>query len=321
MGKPAGFKGVIKPVNWGLNFVIVTREFAQDMTISPFTKAVLLDVQSPSENWETNSSTIMHNYKVGRNKARSVLSEGMRAGYVYAHHSRDARERILPITYHFSTCRRTLREFVVGNGWETEESYLESMKKQALEGEEGPGTEKQGPGFPGPGDETQRKERIDEKREDEKEAANGLSHSEPEQEKAVESHTPSFDAFLSARKGGKAAAGENIQVPGGDADFDAFLSDYKKGAPGAPAGGIASARATFYKLSPEERLQMRAAMRQLLRHAEEREAGARRNVFQSSCSMAGGISCRLRWTRRRKRRTCCITKSAALRWTSASTGI
>ena len=219
MGKPAGFKGVIKPVNWGLNFVIVTREFAQDMTISPFTKAVLLDVQSRSENWETNSSTIMHNYKVGRNKARSVLSEGMRAGYVYAHHSRDARERILPITYHFSTCRRALREFVVGNGWETEESY--PLKIQALEEEEGPGTEKQGPGFPGPGDETQRKERIDEKREDEKEAANGFSHSEP----------PSFDAFLSARKRGKAAAGENIQVPRGDADFDAFLSDYKKGLP------------------------------------------------------------------------------------------
>ena len=149
MGKPAGFKGVIKPVNWGLNFVIVTREFAQDMTISPFTKAVLLDVQSRSENWETNSSTIMHNYKVGRNKARSVLSEGMRAGYVYAHHSRDARERILPITYHFSTCRRTLREFVVGNGWETEESYLESMKKQALEGKKGQEPKSRGLDFRG----------------------------------------------------------------------------------------------------------------------------------------------------------------------------
>ena len=258
MGKPAGFKGVIKPVKWGLNFVIVPREFAQDMTISPFTKAVLLDVQSRSEDWETNSSTIMQNYKVGRNKARSVLSEGMRAGYVYAHHSRDARERILPITYHFSTCRRTLREFVVGNGWETEESY--ALKIQALGEEEGPGTEKQGPGFPGPGDETQRKERIDEKREDEKEAASGLSHSEPEQEKAVESHTSSFDAFFSARKGGKAAAREKIQVPGGDADFDAFLSDYKKGAPGAPAGGEASARARFYKLSPDERHQLRASM-------------------------------------------------------------
>ncbi len=203
MGKPAGFKGVIKPVNWGLNFVIVPREFAQDMTISPFTKAVLLDVQSRSENWETNSSTIMHNYKVGRNKARSVLSEGMRAGYVYAHHSRDARERILPITYHFSTCRRTLREFVVGNGWETEESY--ALKIQALGEEEGPGTEKQGPGFPGPGDETQRKERIDERREDEKEAASGFSHSEP----------PSFDAFLSARKGGKAAGWRENPCSGG----------------------------------------------------------------------------------------------------------
>ena len=55
----------------------------------------------------------------------------MRAGYVYAHHSRDARECILPaITYHVSTCRRTLREFVVGNSWETEESY--ALKIQAL---------------------------------------------------------------------------------------------------------------------------------------------------------------------------------------------
>lgn len=248
MGKPAGFKGVIKPVNWGENFVIVPRAFAQDMTISPFTKAVLLEVQSRSENWETNASTIMHNYKVGRNKARLVLSEGMRAGYVYAHHSRDARERILPITYHVSTCRRSLREFVVGNGWETEESY--ALKSQALAEDEGPGPEKQWPGFPGPGDETQRKKRINERREDEKEAASGFSHSEP----------PSFDAFLSALKGGEAAAGEKIQVPGGDADFDAFLADYKKGAPGAPAGGEASARARFYKLSPEERVQMRSAM-------------------------------------------------------------
>jgi len=130
MGKPAGFKGVIKPVNRGKNFVIVPRAFAQDMTISPFAKAVLLEVQSRSENWETNSGTIMHNYKVGRNKARSVLSEAMRAGYVYAHHSRDARERICPITYHFSTCPRSLREFVVGNGWETEESY--ALKIQAI---------------------------------------------------------------------------------------------------------------------------------------------------------------------------------------------
>jgi hypothetical protein len=209
---------------------------------------VLLEVQSRSENWETNSSTIMHNYKVGRNKARSVLSEGMRAGYVYAHHGRDVRERILPITYHFSTCRRSLREFVVGNGWETEESY--ALKFQALGEGESPGPEKQGPGFPGPGDETQRKKRIDERRDDEKEAASGFSHSEP----------PSFDAFLSAHKGRNAAAGEKIQVPGGDADFDAFLSDYKKGAPGAPAGGETSAKATFFKLSPEERLQLRGAM-------------------------------------------------------------
>ena len=253
MGKPAGFKGVIKPVNWGENFVIVPRAFAQDMTISPFAKAVLLEVQSRSENWETNASTIMHNYKVGRNKARSVLSEGMRAGYVYAHHSRDARERILPVTYHFSTCRRTLREFVVGNGWETEESY--ALKNQALGEEEGPGPEKQGPGFPGPGDEIQRKERIDEKTEDEKEAASGFSHSEP----------LSFDAFLSARKGGKAAGGERIQVTGGDADFDAFVTDYKKGAAAAsgkqvPAGGESSAKHSFYRLSPEERVMAREAM-------------------------------------------------------------
>ena len=253
MGKPAGFKGVIKPINQGENFVIVPRGFAQDMTISPFAKAVLLEVQSRSENWETNSSTIMHNYKVGRNKARSVLSEGMRAGYVYAHHSRDVRERILPVTYHFSTCRRTLREFVVGKGWETEESY--ALKFQALGEGEFQAPKSRGLDFRGLEMRHNEKKRIDKRRDDEKEAASGFSHSEP----------PSFDAFLSARKGGKAAAGEKIQVTGGDADFDAFVTDYKKGAAAAsgkqvPAGGKSSAKHSFYRLSPEERVMAREAM-------------------------------------------------------------
>lgn len=274
MSKPAGFKGVIKPVNWGLNFVIVPREFAQDMTISPFTKAVVLDVQSRSEDWETNPSTIMHNYDVGRDKARSVLREGMRAGYVYAHRTRSAREYIEPVTYHFSTCKRTLKEFVVANGWETEESYsIQGMKMQALDGDEKaqttkswkyidkgpvrPGPENPGPGVPRPGDRTQRKKRRNERTEEEKEAVlaspAGVSLSE-------EPHV--FDASVSSRIGGRdAAAGERTTVAeSAETEFDALISDYRKGAPGAPAGGETQARALFYKLKPEERVQLRAAM-------------------------------------------------------------
>lgn len=130
-GKPIDFQGVIKPVNLEKDFVIVSREFAQDRTISPFTKDAILDVQSRSEDWETNVGSIMHNFGVGRNKARSVLSEGQAAGYIYAHIPRVAGVgRFDKTTYHFCTCRRSLRDFVIGNGWETPESY--ALKIQAM---------------------------------------------------------------------------------------------------------------------------------------------------------------------------------------------
>ena len=58
---------------------------------------------------------------------------------------------------------------------------------------------------------------------------------------------------------GKAAAGEKIQVPGGDADFDAFCRITRRGLPARPLA-VKRLPGTFYKLSPEERLQMRAAM-------------------------------------------------------------
>ena len=60
----------------------------------------------------------------------SVLTEGQRAGYVYMHQNRNQKVQIEAVTYHFSTCKRTLQEFVVANGWETEESY--ALKIQAL---------------------------------------------------------------------------------------------------------------------------------------------------------------------------------------------
>ena len=77
-----------------------------------------------------------------------------------------------------------------------------------------------------------------------------------------ESHSGVADAFLSSRLGRAPRAGEKIQVRenAGIGDFDAFLADYRKGAPGAPAGGEASAKASFDKLSPEERVQLRTAM-------------------------------------------------------------
>ena len=266
MGKPAGFKGVIKPVNWGENFVIVPRAFAQDMTISPFTKAVLLDVQSHSEDWETNVGSIMHNYDVGRDKARSVLTEGQRAGYVYMHQNRNLKVQIDTVTYHFSTCRRTLKEFVIGNGWETEESY--ALKIQALGqtaaalkpkplGQRGKRQTKalknQAPAFAelapenlgpenlGTSFERQRNKRENERKE-EKEAASatpsGIFFRDFEKEKGDEDTSSSFDAFLSDyKKGVAAAAGRDV-----------------------PAGGEASARARFCKLTASERAQLRESM-------------------------------------------------------------
>jgi hypothetical protein len=134
MSKRIDFKGVIKPLRWDKDFVIVSRTFAQDRNISPFTKAVILDVQSRDESWETNAGAIIANYDVGRDKARAVLSEGQREGYVYGHAVRNAKGQADGTTYHISTCKRALRAFVVENGWETEQRYdekLQALKNQA----------------------------------------------------------------------------------------------------------------------------------------------------------------------------------------------
>jgi hypothetical protein len=127
--------GVIKTLRWEANFVTVENDFARSRIMSPFTKSVLLDTMSRANSWETTIGGIMKNHECGRDKARTVLSEGAEAGYVFARKVRDANGRIVGVEYHVSSNRQALREFVSGKGWD----------------DESPEPEKPGPCSPGPG--------------------------------------------------------------------------------------------------------------------------------------------------------------------------
>lgn len=128
--KPRGFCGVVKSLRWDKNYTIVPNEFAQDHSISAFTRSVILDIASRDSAWETTVGAIMHNFSVGRDKARSILSEGQRAGYIYVHKTRNRKTQIDCVTYHISTSKESLKEFVLCKGWENEESY--GLKIQGL---------------------------------------------------------------------------------------------------------------------------------------------------------------------------------------------
>jgi hypothetical protein len=105
-------KFVVKPLRWDTGFMIVPNEFARDRSISDFTRTVILDVCSHNEEWKTNVATIMHNFKVGRDKAKSVLIEGQKAGYVHSHTIRAANGRMQETVYIFSTSKAELAKFV-----------------------------------------------------------------------------------------------------------------------------------------------------------------------------------------------------------------
>jgi hypothetical protein len=122
---------VIKPVGLDKDFMIVPRAFAQDHDISHFTRSVLLDICSHSEDYETNVATIMANFKVGRDKAEKALSEGQRAGYVFARQGKDESGRFVRTIYHVSTSKVHLAEFVKKMGWEDR-----ALKNQGTEDED-----------------------------------------------------------------------------------------------------------------------------------------------------------------------------------------
>jgi hypothetical protein len=260
MGKPINFKGVIKPVKLEENFVIVARAFAQDDHISAFTKAVILDIQSRSENWETNCGTIMKNKKVGRNKAQSVLSEGMKAGYIYAHRPRTDKGTLENVTYHISTCVNSLRSFVVEKGWETEESY--DLKHQGLKIQ---GVDNHEP-------------KIGGVVETDDYIQNGItplsSGHEPANQDPV---NQGLDLRGNKRKEGNKKKNKQKASRAGISfcsqpepkdlsltDFDAFLSSYEQtlvaAARTARIEGIASARATWVRLSEDDKVACRGAL-------------------------------------------------------------
>lgn len=121
MRERSSVPGVIKPVRWDQEFVIVSNEFARSRVMSPFTKAVLLEIISNAEAWETTIGGIMATQDCGRDKARAVVREGQQDGFVYCHEQRNGLMQIVGCTYHVSGCRRALTAFIEKNGWETPE--------------------------------------------------------------------------------------------------------------------------------------------------------------------------------------------------------
>lgn len=116
---------VIKPIGMDKDFVMVSREFAQDHSISHFTRSVILDISSRSEDYETNVATIMTNFKVGRDKAEGALREGVAAGYIHVRRETDDKGRFCGSTYHISNSKAHLRIFVESQGWN-----IHALKKQ-----------------------------------------------------------------------------------------------------------------------------------------------------------------------------------------------
>jgi hypothetical protein len=142
--------GVIKPLRWDRDFTIVPNEFGRDHAVSPLAKSMILDIQGRPEDWQTTVPGIMSITGWGRDKARAAIVDGEDAGYIYKHTARDAKKRIVGVEYIVSACKKSLRGYVVEQGWEASE-YLETgiSAAQAKQRKKDLAPETPGPSFSG----------------------------------------------------------------------------------------------------------------------------------------------------------------------------
>ncbi len=236
---------IIKPLHWDANFMIIPNDFARDRSISDFTRTVILDICSRSENWETNVATIMKNFGVGRDRARAVLADGQKAGYIHAVKTKDEHGRHTGTINYISTSREELAKFV--------SRELHSLNVQGLENHslEVQGLEVQGlvqtPQL--------KKEGTKEKKE-----PNIAQQAAPSADLVKACQEPPH-AFPTTEAASATVAGKRKRAPAtrGSAEFEAAWAAYKSASTREP-GSKPKALAQFVKLSAADQALVPAAI-------------------------------------------------------------